>query len=162
MEKNIWMKPDFELELFVPNNYIAACCPTATGQGIDGGVVVGNVAHQILSNLDDGSWNIWIDSNGNGVVDGGSFVNGSWVADEYGDQLISKSQVPADSNQGIGNKKCHAFSFEPGYPTYLAQLKGGGTVWRFYRARVYPSGPGSGNMHYTLREDTFVQGGNNS
>ena len=63
----------------------------------------------------------------------------------------SKSQVPADSNQGIGNKKCHAFSFETGYPTYLAQLKGGGTVWRFYRTRVFPSDhPGSGNMHYTL------------
>lgn len=50
MKKSIWKKPEFEVETFVPNNYIAACYITLEG----GGPLTGY---------------IWEDENGNGQLD---------------------------------------------------------------------------------------------
>ena len=150
MKMNIWMKPDFELELFVPNHYIAACCP-------NGGVKVGTIAHQYLKAIDIGSYYIWLD-NGNGVLDG-SFENGAWVGD---DVLLQENPAISDADQGIGNHKCHSYDMLD-ETVYLVQSHMGGPVHSYYHVRVHPSEHGQGSHHdYHLRDDCFFGPGNNS
>ncbi|MBR4366002.1 MAG: hypothetical protein IKP43_04380 [Bacteroidaceae bacterium] len=40
MKKNTWIKPEFEVETFVPNNYIALCSLTIEHSNLQGYVIV--------------------------------------------------------------------------------------------------------------------------
>ncbi|MBR3454828.1 MAG: hypothetical protein IKH26_05865 [Bacteroidaceae bacterium] len=88
MKKKIWMKPDFDLEIFVPNHYIAACF--LPGNNV-------KIVHSLKDEYNSSHYYLFADG-GNGVWDGGYFEdaeNTNWHS--YGDDFISQ---PGDHDQG--------------------------------------------------------------
>lgn len=110
MEKTKWIKPDFELEVFVPNNYISACCVT--------------IQHTIKE-VNLANYYIFVD-NGNGVWDGGYFEGeGNDRVWNGPDQLID--YTPGDHDQGHSGH-CMAFDYITYHALFVWQKDSEGNI----------------------------------
>ena len=93
MNKKTWIKPNFELELFVPNHYIAGCT-VLPGDKV-------KITHTIDKEVDLSSDYLFRDGL-NGVWDGGHFDGDNWIGN--GDDVLEYT-IPADHDHGH-NDQC--------------------------------------------------------